>query len=102
MSKKGPTTPIQAGQVKKGMFAMLKDRPCKVIDVSVSKTGKHGHAKARLTGTDVFNGKKYEDIKATWTFVLDLDVTFLNSWNGDSFDHRLLAKFVWFFSKRHP
>lgn len=28
-----------------GHFVMLKGRPCKVADVSTSKTGKHGHAK---------------------------------------------------------
>lgn len=58
----GPTTPIQANQVKKGSFAILKERPCKIISVSISKTGKHGHAKCRFQGTDVFTGKTIEDV----------------------------------------
>lgn len=29
------------------------DRPCKIIDMSTSKTGKHGHAKVNLVATDV-------------------------------------------------
>lgn len=36
--------------------------PCKVSNVSTSKTGKHGHAKCNFTAIDIFTGKKYEDI----------------------------------------
>eukprot|EP01056_Protomagalhaensia_sp_Gyna25_P003307 Protomagalhaensia_sp_Gyna_25__3306@NODE_299_length_4005_cov_944_097075_g231_i0_p4_GENE_NODE_299_length_4005_cov_944_097075_g231_i0NODE_299_length_4005_cov_944_097075_g231_i0_p4_ORF_typecomplete_len154_score30_25EFP_N/PF08207_12/5_3e14eIF5a/PF01287_20/4_1e12_NODE_299_length_4005_cov_944_097075_g231_i022042665 len=55
------TRPIQAGAVKKGSFCMLKGRPCKVVEYSTSKTGKHGHAKASITGIDIFTGKKYDE-----------------------------------------
>ena len=41
---------------------MKGDRPCKVIDIKVSKTGKHGHAKCRFTAIDIFDGSKHEDI----------------------------------------
>lgn len=41
---------------------VLKARPCKIVDMSTSKTGKHGHAKVHLVGLDIFSGKKYEDI----------------------------------------
>ena len=47
------TYPIRAGEVKKGMVVNLKGFPCKVIEVTTSKTGKHGHAKANITGTDI-------------------------------------------------
>lgn len=59
------TYPIRAGEVKKGMIVMLKGFPCKVIEVTTSKTGKHGHAKANITGLDIFTGKKYQDISPT-------------------------------------
>merc|ERR1712072_1303189 len=59
------TVPIRAGEVKKGTHVMLKGKPCKCIEVSVSKTGKHGHAKANITGLDVFTGKKYVEICPT-------------------------------------
>merc|ERR1719386_268897 len=41
---------------------MLKGHPCKVVDYSTSKTGKHGHAKAHIVGVDIFTGKKCEDL----------------------------------------
>lgn len=59
------TFPVSAGSVRKGHFVMLKGRPCKVADVSTSKTGKHGHAKANIMGYDIFTNKKYEDVCPT-------------------------------------
>lgn len=56
------TYPSEAGQIRKGGHIVIKDRPCKVIDVSTSKTGKHGHAKNRFVAIDLFTGKKVEDI----------------------------------------
>ena len=41
---------------------MIKGRPCKVVDVSTSKTGKHGHAKCHFVATDIFTGKRFEDL----------------------------------------
>lgn len=43
-------------------YSNLQSRPCKIVDMSTSKTGKHGHAKVHLVGLDIFTGKKYEDI----------------------------------------
>jgi len=55
------TYPIQAGQLKKGSFVCIKEFPCKIVDTSTSKTGKHGHAKIHIVGVDIFTGKKYEE-----------------------------------------
>jgi len=56
------TIPMEAGQIKKGGFMMIKGEPCKVVSISVSKTGKHGHAKCNFTAIDIFTGKKLEDM----------------------------------------
>merc|ERR1712139_729245 len=44
---------------------MGKGKPCKVIEVTTSKTGKHGHAKAHIVALDIFTQKKYEDLCPT-------------------------------------
>ncbi|XP_029647441.1 eukaryotic translation initiation factor 5A-1 [Octopus sinensis] len=56
------TYPQQCSSLRKNGYVLLKQRPCKIVDMSTSKTGKHGHAKVHLVGLDLFNGKKYEDI----------------------------------------
>ncbi|KXN83981.1 Eukaryotic translation initiation factor 5A-2, partial [Leucoagaricus sp. SymC.cos] len=56
------TVPAQCSTLRKNGFVMIKGRPCKIIDMSTSKTGKHGHAKVHLIGTDIFTSKKLEDI----------------------------------------
>merc|ERR1711991_272395 len=56
------TYPIQASAIKKGGFCVINGRPVKVIGTSTSKTGKHGHAKIHFVTTDIFTGKKLEDI----------------------------------------
>jgi translation initiation factor 5A len=37
-------------------------RPCKIVDMSTSKTGKHGHAKVHLVAIDVSAGW----VRGTW------------------------------------
>ena len=53
--------PVKAGQLRKGHYVLAKDEfPCKILEVTTSKTGKHGHAKAHITCVDIFTDKKYE------------------------------------------
>mmetsp|Transcript_2531 Transcript_2531/g.4351 ORF Transcript_2531/g.4351 Transcript_2531/m.4351 type:complete len:170 (-) Transcript_2531:85-594(-) len=68
------TYPMQAGEIRKGSHLMIKGHPCKCIEVSTSKTGKHGHAKAHIVAIDIFTGKKYEDLCPTSH---NLDVPFV-------------------------
>ena len=53
--------PLACGSIKKGGYMVFQGRPCKVVGYTTAKTGKHGHAKASITGIDIFTGKKYED-----------------------------------------
>jgi len=56
------TFPMQCSALRKGGFVMIKGRPCKIVDMSTSKTGKHGHAKVHLVALDIFTGKKLEEL----------------------------------------
>merc|ERR1739845_15741 len=56
------TVPSQASGIKKSGYMIIKGRPCKVVDCSTSKTGKHGSAKVHFTAIDIFSGKKYEEM----------------------------------------
>jgi translation initiation factor 5A len=53
---------MQCSALRKNGFVCIKQRPCKIVDMSTSKTGKHGHAKVHLTAIDIFTGKKLEDL----------------------------------------
>ena len=50
--------PTDVGSVKAGQYVVIQNRPCKVVHVDHFKVGKHGSAKANITGIDIFNEKK--------------------------------------------
>ncbi|KAI6188346.1 Nuclear valosin-containing protein-like [Aphelenchoides besseyi] len=56
------TYPKQCSAIRKNEYVMIKGRPCKVVEMSTSKTGKHGHAKVHMVAIDIFTNKKLEDI----------------------------------------
>jgi len=90
------TYPQQAGEIRKGSHLMIKGHPCKCIEVSTSKTGKHGHAKAHIVAIDIFTGKKMEDLCPTShnlevPFVKRSEYQILNA-DGDSGEVSLLQE----------
>ncbi|RKO98056.1 hypothetical protein CXG81DRAFT_23555 [Caulochytrium protostelioides] len=89
------TYPMQCSALRKGGHVVIKGRPCKIVDMSTSKTGKHGHAKVHLVAIDIFTGKKLEDLSPsthnmevphvlrTEFPLLDIDDGFLSLMNPD-------------------
>jgi translation initiation factor 5A len=55
------TYPSQASALRKGGHAILKSKPCNILEISTAKPGKHGHAKCTFRGRDIFTGKDCED-----------------------------------------
>ncbi|CAF2582830.1 unnamed protein product [Rotaria sp. Silwood2] len=57
------TSPQDIGSIQKSDFVVLNGRPLKVVEVTHSKPGKHGHAKVHLVGIDIYTGRRYEDVR---------------------------------------
>jgi len=52
-------TKIQSvGSLQKGSYVILEGAACRVKDMQVSRPGKHGHAKVRLTAVGLVDEKK--------------------------------------------
>ena len=52
-------TKIQSvGSLQKGSYVILEGAACRVVDMQVSRPGKHGHAKVRLTAVGLVDEKK--------------------------------------------
>merc|ERR1712060_398341 len=57
---------VEAGRRKPGSLIIMKEQwPCKVTQFSTAKPGKHGSAKAMITGKDIFTDKQYEETLGT-------------------------------------
>ncbi|OJI87141.1 Eukaryotic translation initiation factor eIF-5A [Aspergillus vadensis CBS 113365] len=53
---------MQCSALRKNGHVVIKGRPCKIVEMSTSKTGKHGHAKVHIVAIDIFTQKKLEDL----------------------------------------
>ena len=73
------TVSVEAGQIRKGGYIMIKGKPCKVKDVSTSKTGKHGHAKCKFSASDIFTGASCEELCPS-THSIDVPVVNKTDW----------------------
>ncbi|MBS7607484.1 MAG: translation initiation factor IF-5A [Candidatus Bathyarchaeia archaeon] len=55
--------PVDVGDLKEGSYVIIDDEPCHIIEVTKSKPGKHGSAKARVVALGVFDGVKRSFVK---------------------------------------
>ncbi|MDD5337198.1 MAG: translation initiation factor IF-5A [Candidatus ainarchaeum sp.] len=47
-----------AKDLKEGKYVLIDDIPCRVVQIEISKSGKHGGAKMRIVAIGVFDGQK--------------------------------------------
>eukprot|EP01028_Stygiella_incarcerata_P007414 TRINITY_DN30778_c0_g1_i1.p1 TRINITY_DN30778_c0_g1~~TRINITY_DN30778_c0_g1_i1.p1 ORF type:complete len:155 (+),score=30.47 TRINITY_DN30778_c0_g1_i1:487-951(+) len=52
---------VSSKVLRKGGFVVVNNHPCRIVNLTTVKNGKHGHAKITLVGIDIFSGKRYED-----------------------------------------
>jgi len=55
--------PVDVGSLKTGSYVMVDDEPCRIMDITKSKPGKHGSAKARVVTIGVFDSVKRSFVK---------------------------------------
>jgi len=53
---------IPANDLRVGHYCMMKNKPCKVLEIHRSKNGKHGGAKLHLIGLDLLTRRKVDHL----------------------------------------
>ncbi|MCI4457254.1 MAG: translation initiation factor IF-5A [Desulfurococcaceae archaeon] len=48
----------ELGDLKEGSFVVIDGEPCRVVEISKAKTGKHGSAKAHVVAISLFTGAR--------------------------------------------
>ena len=49
---------VELGSLKKGSYIVIGGEPCRIVEITKAKTGKHGSAKAHVVAIGVFTGTK--------------------------------------------
>lgn len=55
--------PVELGALRVGSYVVVDDEPCRIVNYSKSKPGKHGSAKARVVAIGVFDSAKRSFVK---------------------------------------
>jgi translation initiation factor 5A len=55
--------PVDVGSLRVGGYMIIDNEPCHIVDITKSKPGKHGSAKARIVAIGVFDGQKRQFVK---------------------------------------
>lgn len=56
------TKQVSVSGLKKGNYVCIEDTACIVKDIQVSRPGKHGHAKIRISATGIMDGRRRETV----------------------------------------
>jgi len=55
--------PVDVGSLRVGGYMLIDNEPCHIVDITKSKPGKHGSAKARIVSIGIFDGVKRSFVK---------------------------------------
>jgi len=55
--------PMDLGALRVGSYIIIEGEPCRIMDYTKSKPGKHGSAKARIVAVGVFDDSKRTIVK---------------------------------------
>ena len=50
--------PVDVNSLKVGSYIVIDNEPCKIVELTTSKPGKHGSAKARIVAIGIFDNVK--------------------------------------------
>jgi translation initiation factor 5A len=59
----GMSKPVDVGSLRVGGYMIIDNEPCRIVDITKSKPGKHGSAKARIVAIGIFDGVKRSIVK---------------------------------------
>jgi translation initiation factor 5A len=51
-------TQQEVRELREGRYMLIDEEPCRILNIQMSKPGKHGEAKARIDAVGLFDGKK--------------------------------------------
>jgi translation initiation factor 5A len=71
------------GSFKVGDHILIRDRPCKITEISRGMTCKHGWTTVHFIGFDIFNNQKYDLIKTTND---NVDMPIITTYDYEVFD----------------
>jgi len=54
----GERKPVSVSTLQKGSYVIIDEVACKVVDLAVSRPGKHGHAKCNIMAVGLLDDKK--------------------------------------------
>ncbi len=52
------TKTVGGNELKVGSYILLEGAACKIVNIDISRPGKHGHAKLRIEGIGIIDGKR--------------------------------------------
>jgi translation initiation factor 5A len=55
--------PVDVGSLRVGGYMICDGEPCRIVDITKSKPGKHGSAKARIVAIGIFDAVKRSIVK---------------------------------------